>query len=120
MSRMTRRILFWSPRLLAIAFCLFISMFALDVFNERHGVWQVILAFLIHLIPTALVGILLVVAWRWEWVGTAAYTALAVLYAFMVLPGHPDWFVVVGLPLLIIAGLFLAGWIKRAELHPAH
>lgn len=119
MSRITGRMLFWSPRLLALVFGLFLSVFSIDVFNERKGLWPTTVALLIHLIPTVVVVIPLILAWRWEWVGAAAYAALAVLYAFMVLPRHLDWFAVAGLPLLIIAGLFLAGWIKRAELHPA-
>jgi hypothetical protein len=34
MSVYSRRVLLWAPRTLVIAFALFLSMFALDVFSE--------------------------------------------------------------------------------------
>jgi hypothetical protein len=34
-----RRLLFWSPRVLCVAFAIFLSLFALDVFSEGLGVW---------------------------------------------------------------------------------
>lgn len=69
MSRVTAGLLYWSPRILSIAFAIFLSLFALDVFNEIHGFWQTVLAFLIHLIPAMIFVAALIVAWRWEWIG---------------------------------------------------
>ena len=115
MSRNQGRLLFWSPRILCIAFAIFLSIFVLDVFNENYGFWQTALALLIHMLPTALLVAVLIVAWRWEWVGAALFAAAAVLYTIRVLPQHPSWVATIALPLLCIAGLFLASWIKRPE-----
>ena len=68
-GRLAWRLLYWSPRVLCIAFAIFVSLFALDVFNEGLGLAKTILALSIHLIPTAFLVIVLAVSWRWEQVG---------------------------------------------------
>lgn len=62
-------IIFWIPRILCILAILFVSMFALDSFDPNLTVWQQIGGFLIHLIPTYVLILILVVAWKWEMVG---------------------------------------------------
>jgi len=71
---------------------------------------------LIHLLPTAVLAVVLAVAWRWEWVGAVLLAVAGALYAIKVLPQHPSWAASIALPLLVIAGLFLANWLKRSEL----
>ena len=85
-----KRLLFWSPRVLCIAFALFLSLFALDVFNEGLGLWKTILALSIHLFPTAFVVVVLAFSWRWEWVGGILYIAAGILYLIEA-RHHPDW-----------------------------
>ncbi|MGD0012651.1 MAG: hypothetical protein ABSE93_29425 [Terriglobia bacterium] len=110
-----RRLLFWSPRVLCIAFALFVSLFALDVFNEGLGLWKTILALSIHLIPTAFIVVVLVLSWRWEWVGGILYIAAGTFY--LIEAGHhPDWVVVISGPLFLVGVLFLLNWLKRAEI----
>jgi hypothetical protein len=123
MSRSVARLLLWSPRILTIAFALFVSIFALDVFGEFHGFWRVALALAIHLIPTFIVIAVLVAAWKWEWIGAAVFASLAAWYCWMAM--HKPWFgwsviLAIPLPLLVIAGLFLVNWIERAKLRTAH
>ena len=120
MSRNTGSLLFWSPRVLSIAFAVFLSVFALDVFKEGLGLWQTAIALAMHLIPTAIFLVALILAWRWEWVGGVFYPALAAVYAVWSLPRHPAWFLAIGAPLLVMAGLFVMGWFKRSELRAAH
>lgn len=45
MSRITARLLYRSPRILSIAFAIFLSLFAFDVFSEVHGCWRTVLVF---------------------------------------------------------------------------
>jgi hypothetical protein len=118
MSPLQKRILFWLPRVLTIAFAFFLSIFALDVFSEGLGFWQTALALTMHLIPTFLVVAILLAAWRWEWTGAVLFAAAGILYAVKALPRHPSWFLGISVPLLIVAGLFLLDWVKRAELRP--
>ena len=120
MNEPVRRILFWSPRILTIAFALFISVFALDVFDEASGFAQTALALLMHLIPTFLVLLSLAVAWRREWLGGVLFTALGIAYIVMAWGRFPlgVYFAIAG-PLFVLGALFFFNWIRRSELRSA-
>jgi hypothetical protein len=126
MPEFSRTALFWAPRVLSIAFLAFLSLFALDVFDGRLGFWQTVLAFFIHLIPVFVLAAILILAWRWEWIGAALYAAAGLLYVFMVVTGSHSLtlsvkvnrILVIAGPAFVIAGLFLANWLKRGELRP--
>ena len=63
------KVFHWMPRIICILAILFISLFALDSFGPNLTIWQQIGAFLIHLIPTYILIALLIVAWKWEYIG---------------------------------------------------
>jgi hypothetical protein len=117
MSARSKRLLFWTPRVLCILFAGFVSLFALDVFGEGYGFWETILALLIHLVPTYVVLILLAIAWRWEWVGAILFGALGVWYILMT-RGRFPWttYLMMSGPLFLIGVLFLLNWVYRREL----
>jgi hypothetical protein len=122
MTSLSKRLLFWTPRALAIVFIAFLSLFALDVFGEGYGFWQTLLALVIHLIPTWILIALLILAWRWEWIGAVSYAAAGILYIATVL-SRPlpaavklNWALTIAGPALIIAALFLFNWLKRGSL----
>jgi hypothetical protein len=106
-----RRLLFWTPRVLCILFAVFISLFALDVFGEGHGFWEMFLGFLIHLIPTGILLAVLAISWRWEWVGGILFIALGMAYLVMSW-NKVHWlaYVAISGPLFLIGVLFLIGW----------
>jgi hypothetical protein len=117
MNRAMKRLLIWSPRILALLFAAFISLFALDVFSEFSSIWQVLVALVMHLIPTGLVLIALAVAWRWEWLGGTLFVALGTLY-LVTAWGRFDWsaYVLISGPLFLVGVLFLVNWFFRARL----
>jgi len=49
-------------------------LFAFNVFGQGYTFWQAILALLIYLILTYIIFIVLVIFWRWEWVGVTGCT----------------------------------------------
>ena len=116
MNTNVKHLLFWTPRILCILFAMFLSLFALDVF-EGGSFWKTLLALLIHLIPVYIVVIVLVVAWRWEWVGAILFTALAVFYLVST-RGWLHWsaYATISGSLVLIGVLFLFNWIYRAQL----
>ena len=59
----------WIPRLLCILAILFISMFALDAFAPGLTFWEQLRDFLIHLIPSYVLLVALLIAWKWEKLG---------------------------------------------------
>jgi len=113
MQSRTKRVLFWAPRVLCVLLAVFLSIFALDVFSEGYGFGETILALLIHLVPTLIVVIALLIAWRWEWIGAILFIALALFY--LISSGGESW-IITG-PLLLIGILFLFNWIYRTRLN---
>ena len=63
------KILHWTPRIICILSILFISLFAMDSFHPDMTIWQQIADFLKKLIPSFGLIILLIVAWKWEFIG---------------------------------------------------
>ncbi len=72
------KLVHWLPRIICILAILFISIFALDAFEPGLTLWQQIGGFLIHLIPSFVLIIILLVAWRWELTGGMILIVLAV------------------------------------------
>lgn len=117
MNSSTRRLLYWSPRILTLLFAVFLSLFALDVFGEGYDLWGTLVALFMHLIPTWIVLVVLIVSWRWEWIGAVAFVFLGLLYVWFALErGHPEWTLAITAPLFLIGGLFLFNWLKRKEI----
>lgn len=112
-----KRWLFWAPRVLAILFALFLSLFALDVFGQGSGFWETLVALLMHLVPTAIVLIVLALSWRWEWIGGALFIALGAWYLLSSW-GRFHWsaYLVISGPLFLIGVLFLINHLYRADL----
>ncbi len=117
MNQITKRILYWTPRILTLLFAAFVSMFALDVFGEQHGFWQTLQALAIHLIPTYLLLLVLVVTWRWEWVGAVVFPTLGAWYVSWAWTRFP-WMTsaIMAGPLFLVGALFLLNWIYRSTL----
>lgn len=122
MSKLSRQALFWTPRVLSLAYIAFLSMFALDVFSESHGFWATILALMIHLIPSFVLLVGLILAWRWEWIGAALFAAAGTFYVVTVVPLRMpaamklNWILIIAGPAFLVAATFLANWLKRGEL----
>lgn len=93
------KFLYWLPRVLAIVFITFISMFALDVFGEP----QWFLALLIHLIPSYVLIFLTFVAWKNELIGGGLFVGIGV---FMLVSSDFEP-LIISLPMIVIGLLFL-------------
>ena len=115
MTTTSARLLLWSPRVLAILMCIFLSLFALDAFNESRSFSEALFAFAIHITPATLLLAVVAASWRWEWLGGVVFIGLAV--AYMTIAGTRfDWILVISGPLLIVGTLFLASWRFHEEL----
>jgi hypothetical protein len=109
-----KRLVWWAPRVLSVAFAAFLSLFALDVFGEGRDVLATIAALAIHLIPVYVVLLTLWIAWQHEWAGTIVYAALAVAYIVTANPQFP-WQTLAAIsgPLFVMSVLFFASWLSR-------
>ena len=117
MKKPVKQWLIWTPRILGILFALFLSLFALDVFGEGHGFWKTILALLIHLVPTGIVLVALVIAWRWSWAGGLLFIGFGTVYLVMT-SGRFHWsaYAMIAGPLFLVGTLFLLNWLFKAQL----
>lgn len=108
-----KKLIHWLPRILSISFAIFLSLFALDVFNEYQGA-DVILPLLIHLLPSLVLIIITVIAWKKELFGAAAFITMALSYILMVgFDRHWSWYLSVSVPAILIGVLYLVDWIKK-------
>lgn len=105
---------YWSPRVLGILFAAFSSMFALDAVQADRGFWLSLAGLFVHLVPTVLVLLTLLVAWRWEWTGALLFIALSPFYLLWSWGqfGWPIYAVIAGPP-LCIGLLFVADGLYR-------
>lgn len=105
------KILFWTPRVLTIIFILFISLFALDSFEGERSILEKLGAFLIHLIPGIVLVLLLIIAWRHEWIGALVFFLLGIAYIVFAW-GKFGIAAYVGIsgPLFLISILFWLNW----------
>ena len=107
MKRWVKRLLFWIPRVLGLLFAAFISLFALDVFGEGVGIWETLVALLMHLVPTFVLLFVLALAWRWEWVGGILLIALGLAYLWIARGKFtPVTYLIISGPLFFVGILF--------------
>jgi hypothetical protein len=108
------QLLYWSPRVLCIIFSAFTIVFSLDVFQETKGFWEIALALLLHNIPLFIMVIILIVTWRWEWIGGILFSLLGFIYIAMAWGRFPfGTYAMISGPLFVTGILFLLNWKYR-------
>ncbi|KAB1154113.1 DUF7670 domain-containing protein [Flavobacterium luteum] len=83
------KIIHWVPRVICILAILFISVFAFDAFEERLPFRQQLANFFMHLIPTYFLIVLLIIAWKREFIGGIIYLLIGIVSSpFIFLINH--------------------------------
>jgi len=117
MNQSLKRLLFWGPRGLTILFILFLGLFALDVFGEGYTFWETLVALFMHLIPNMIVALILILAWKWEWIGAVLFAGLGLFYILWSWGRfHISAYFAISGPLFVVAVLFWLGWVYRKEI----
>ena len=104
MSPHVRAFVIWAPRLVGVAAAAFMALFALDAFNGKP-LSEALPDFVIHLVPAAIVGLAVVIAWRYPLAGAIGLGGLAIGYALIV-QNRPDWILSISVPLALVAVMF--------------
>lgn len=120
MNPRLKKFLYWAPRVASILFVLFISLFALDVFDMPLGFWGTLGALLIHLVPSFILVAALILAWKQEWIGAILYIGFAGWYIVETW-GIFHWSVyllMAGIP-FVVGMLFAIDWIWREQIRAA-
>ena len=113
----SNRIVYWTPRILCILAILFISMFALDSFSPEKTIWQQLGAFFIHLIPSYVLIALLIIAWKWEYIGGLIFIVIGLGFSPFIFihnynMNHSIWMslfiiLMITFPFIIVGVLFI-------------
>jgi hypothetical protein len=104
------------PRILAILYIAFISLFALDVFEGGYGVWGTMIALFMHLIPSFLLIACLILAWKRPKVSGVLFLMLGIVFTiFFRTYQHLDTFLLISLPLFVIGVRFIWGGMMKKK-----
>lgn len=125
MKPATSHLLHWTPRILCMLAILFISLFALDAFEPGRSLRQQLGAFLIHMIPTFVLTILLLIAWKWEMVGGIIFTIIGIvmspfIYQHNYRMNNSFWvslevILVITFPFIVVGALFITESIMKGR-----
>ena len=118
-----KKIVYWTPRVLAILFTLFIMMFSLDVFDATSSLTDQLIGFFMHNLPAYGIILVIVFAWKKDIIGMIGFALIAIGLFMMVMGSNqpsgsavnPAVFIVSG-PALLISLLYGFSWI----LHKKH
>lgn len=80
-SKMKTAIMHWLPRCVVILSILFVSIFAFDTFSSNINIWQQLIEFFIHLIPSYILLIALIIAWKFELIGGVIFILISLGFA---------------------------------------
>ncbi|MEI6886003.1 MAG: hypothetical protein WCO02_16030 [Bacteroidota bacterium] len=107
----------WAPRVLGILAILFVSMFSLDVFQAGMPLKDIILGWLMHMIPSFVLIIVLIIAWKWEKIGGIIFLSIGLAFSPFIFWGnyvnnHSIWIslviiLTITFPFVVIGFLFL-------------
>ena len=101
-------VVYWLPRVIAILFIIFLTLFSFDVFSMEGTVMQKTLGFLIHNIPVFIFILLLFFSWKRERIGGTLFIVAAIFFTFFFHTYQRiDTFLLISFPLLLIGVLFL-------------
>jgi hypothetical protein len=123
MENKTSKFIFWTPRILAIVFIVFLTLFSLDIFDDNYGFWGTILGLFMHNIPSLILLIVLLLSWKkYEIVGGITFILAGLIYIVLLLLGPNfewymlSWAVTIAGPAFLVGILFLVGWFKKKKL----
>jgi hypothetical protein len=123
----TIKIFHWIPRILCILAIAFLELFALDSFDPKYTLGDQLLAFLMHSIPSIILVLFLITAWKWELIGGIIFMILGIGFSPFVFSmnyhnNHSVWISLgiiasITFPFIITGALFiLSHFLKRKNI----
>ncbi len=120
-----KKALYWAPRILSILFICFLALFSLDIFQPGVSASDIARGLFFHNIPSLILLILLVIAWKKEIVGAISYFCAGFFYVGFLIFGAVNsgipwylvlsWGTLIAGPAFIIGILFLCNWKNRTK-----
>ncbi len=119
------RLIYWLPRIICILAISFISVFALDAFDPNLTIWKQIQGFAMHLIPSFVLLLILLIAWKWELVGGIMFLLIGIgltpliymhNYRMNGSVGTSLWIITtITFPFILVGVLFIIGHLHKRK-----
>lgn len=119
--------LFWTPRVIAIIFILFLALFSLDIFDSANNYtfWETVLGLFMHNLPVFILAIALWISWpeKRGWLAGSIFILGGILYIGRLLMTsftngfefyYLSWSITIAGPAIFVGILFFIGWRKQA------
>ena len=105
---MKEKTLYWVPRILTVIALFLMLMFSLDVFDGNETMGRKLLGFLMHNIPVLILIVILIISWKWEFIGGIFFIVAFIVSCFFFhsFSGNP-WSLAVTSPFLLTGILFI-------------
>lgn len=97
------KVIHWLPRIICLLAILFVSLFALDSFEQGKTIWQQMEDFVMNLIPSIVLLVFLFVAWKWELIGGIIFIITGLVSSVLVYTMNYNRLHSVGKSLAIVA-----------------
>ena len=96
---------------LGVLYAVALLVFAADVFNDEQNITQTFYDLLLHLLPTAVILLIVFVAYNRPLIGAIIYLVLGLMY---IITGwarmHWSAHVLIAGPLLLLSALYITAW----------
>jgi hypothetical protein len=96
---------------LGVLYAVALLIFAADVFNHEQNIAQTFYDILLHLLPTAVILLIVFVAYNRPLIGAIIYLVLGLMY---IITGwarmHWSAHVLIAVPLLLLSALYITAW----------
>jgi cell division protein FtsW (lipid II flippase) len=123
------KILHWAPRLLCVLAIGFISLFALDAFDQENTLGEQLADFLMHMIPSLVLSTFLLLAWKWEKIGGVIFILIGLIFTPIIFlhnyrMNNSIWIslsviLMITIPFVIVGILFLLSHYRKKKLDQA-
>jgi hypothetical protein len=118
----------WIPRILCILAILFISIFAADAFSPELTWWQQISDFFLHLVPSFILLLILIISWKRELIGGIIFIVIGIIFTPIIfsMNYHNNHSLAISLsiiaaitmPFIIVGVLFLISYFHKRKNRP--
>ena len=122
MEKKINRFVYWAPRILSIAFVLFLMVFSLDVFEPGLSAQEIAIGLFMHNIPALILAAVVVISWKREIVGGIVFILAGVAYIALTATagrlGDGGWVAipVIAGPAFLIGILYILNWVKKERI----
>ena len=97
--------------ILGVLYAVALLVFAADVFNDEQNITQTFYDLLLHLLPTAVILLIVVVVYNRPLIGAITFLVLGLMY---IITGwasmHWSAHVLIAGPLLLLSALYITAW----------